>query len=103
MPPEDSMLIKERIFCVADGITRDPISPKDFTNLSTEESLNKYPNPSGARFAADIFCESFVKSLNKKVPTIKAIRNAFIYGNKKINELNKKHIKKVDYLVNDFC
>ena len=102
MPPEDSMLAEGKIFCVTDGITRDPISPKDFTNLSIEESLKKYPNPSGARFAADIFCKSFVKSLNNKVPTLKAIRNVFIYGNKKINELNKKHIKKVDYLVNDF-
>ncbi len=102
MPPEDSMSVEGRIFCVADGITRDPISPKDFTNLSIEESLKKYPNPSGARFAADIFCELFIKSLNKKVPSLKTIRNAFIFGNKKIAELNKKHVKKVDYLVNDF-
>lgn len=102
MPPEDSMLVEGRIFCVADGITRDPISPKDFINLSIEDSLKKYPNPSGARFAADIFCESFVKSLNEKAPSLKTTRNALIFGNKKIAELNKKSIKKVDYLVNDF-
>lgn len=102
MPPEDSTLVEGKIFCVADGITRDPISPKDFTNMSIDDSLKKYPNPSGARFVADIFCESFVKFLSKKDPTLKTIRNAFIFGNKKIAELNKKHIKKVDYLVNDF-
>ncbi len=102
MPSEDSMLVEGKIFCVADGITRDPITPKDFTNLPFEKVLTKYPNPSGARFAADVFCESFVKSLNKKVPSLKTIRNAFIFGNKKIAELNKKNIKKIDYLVNDF-
>lgn len=102
MPPEDSMLVEGKIFCVADGITRDPISPKDFTNLPREKVLEKYPNPSGARFAADIFCELFVKYLNKKIPSLKTIKDAFIFGNKKIAELNKKHIKKVDYLVNDF-
>lgn len=102
MPPEDSMMVDGKIFCVADGITRDPISPKDFINLPIEDSLKNYPNPSGARFAADIFCESFVKSLNKKVPSLNTIRNAFIFGNKKIAELNKSNTKKVDYLVNDF-
>lgn len=102
MPPEDSLLVEGKIFCVADGITRDPISPKDFTNLSVEKSLKNYPNPSGARFAADIFCESFVKSLNKKVPSVKTIRNTFIFGNKKVAELNKSSGKKADFLVNDF-
>jgi len=102
MPPEDTLSAEGKIFCVADGITRDPISPKDFTNLSVEESLKNYPKPSGARFAADIFCKSLVKSLNKKVPSLNTIRNAFIFGNKKIAELNKQGIKKVDYLVNDF-
>ncbi|MFH1564298.1 MAG: PP2C family serine/threonine-protein phosphatase [bacterium] len=102
MPPEDSMLVEGKIFCVADGITRDPTSPKDFTNLSIEESLKNYPSPSGARFAADIFCESFVKSLNKKVLSLNTVRNAFIFGNKQIAKLNKKSVKKVDYLVNDF-
>jgi len=103
MPPEDSMLADGKTFCVADGITRDPISPKNFTNLSIEDLLKKYPNPSGARLAADIFCKSFVKHLkNKKTISIKTIRNAFIFGNKKIAEINKKYIRKIDYLINDF-
>ena len=103
MPPEDSMLVEGKIFCVADGITRDPISPKDFANLSIEERLKNYPNPSGARLAADTFCESFVKYLkNEKIISVKTIRKAFIFGNKEIDRLNKKYVKKVDYLVNDF-
>ena len=102
MPPEDSMIVGGRIFCVTDGITRDPISPKNFINLSIEDSVKKYPNPSGARYASDIFCKSFVKSLNKKIPSLKTIKNAFVYGNKKAGELNKKYIKKADYLANDF-
>lgn len=30
MPEEDSFLYKDDIFCVADGITRDPTSPLDY-------------------------------------------------------------------------
>ena len=102
MPAEDSMLVEGRVFCVADGVTRDPISPKNITDLSTEDLLKKYPNPSGSRLAADLFCESFIKFLNKKIPTLKTIKNAFIYGNEKITELNKKNPSNIDYLVNDF-
>ncbi|MDD3102343.1 MAG: hypothetical protein PHE59_04345 [Patescibacteria group bacterium] len=102
MPSEDSMLVDGKIFCVADGVTRDPIFSKDFTRLSYEEALKKYPNPSGAKLAADIFCESFIKSLKNKSFSIKNVRDAFIFGNKEIFKLNKKYIKKVDYLVNDF-
>jgi len=102
MPPEDSLLTEGKIFCVADGITRDPISKKDFTNLSIEKAWGLYPNPSGARFAADTFCETFVKFLNKKTPSIKNVQNAFILGNRAIANLNKINIKKIDYLANDF-
>jgi len=102
MPPEDSFLVDGNIFCVADGITRDPISPKDFTNKKIEDILKRYPNPSGARLAADTFCGQFVRSLKNKKVNIKKIRRAFIQANNSIAELNKKNIKKVDYLVNDF-
>lgn len=103
MPAEDAFLIDDRIFCVADGVTRDPISPKDFTDRSVEEILEKYPNPSGAKLAADVFCENFTKLLKaEKRKNIKNVKNAFIWGNKAIAQLNKNHIKKVDYLVNDY-
>lgn len=102
MPPEDSLLIEENIFCVADGITRDPISPKNFSSLSIENALKRYPNPSGARLAADIFCESFTKYIKNKTISLKTVQTAFTTGNRKIKTLNKNNIKKVDYLVNDF-
>lgn len=102
MPAEDSMLQHNNIFCVADGITRDPISPKDFTDKKPEEILKKYPNPSGAKLAADIFCKSFIKSLKEVEPSAEQIKKAFIGANKNITKLNKKHLEKIDYLVNDF-
>lgn len=102
MPSEDSLFFDEKIFCVADGITRDPIFPKDFTNRKIENILKQYPNPSGARLSADMFCEMFVKSLKNKNTSIEKVRNAFIVANKAIAKLNRKYIKKIDYLVNDF-
>lgn len=102
MPPEDSMLVEGRIFCVADGVTREPITPKNFTYIRNyKESSIKYPNPSGARLVSDIFCESFINYLDNKTPSVKNIKDAFIYGNKAVGKFNKKHVKKIDYLTND--
>lgn len=98
MPQEDTFLIEKDVFCVADGITRDPISPLDFEGLTIEDGLKNYPNPSGARMAADLFCQEFVKNIGHEESSDKA----FIKANSAIAELNKKYIKKVDYLVNDF-
>jgi len=79
-PEEDSFKYVEKdgkiIIAVADGITRDLIN-------------GKYPIPSPAKKAADIFCKSFLEKQN------------FEYCNKKIAELNKN--LKVDYLENDFA
>lgn len=100
VPPEDSFLKDGNIFCVADGITRDPSSPKNFTKLP--RVLKKYPNPSGARFVADIFCQTFVRTVRGKTPSIKNVEHAFHQGNCEIAKYNHQHIKKVDYLVNDY-
>ena len=97
-PPEDAFLMDKKIFCVADGITRDPIAPKDFRGESAEELLKNYPRPSGAKIAADLFCKEFVKTLKQG----NLVKQAFIAGNNAIAGLNKKNLKKVDYLVNDF-
>ncbi len=64
--------------------------------------MEKYPNPSGARFAADIFCESFVKFLKNKGSSRKKLQEAFISGNKAIAKLNETQLKEIDYLFNDF-
>lgn len=98
MPIEDAFIVKDKVFCVADGITRDPVSPIDFGNLSQEQLLKNYPNPSGATMAAKLFCKEFSEFTGKE----KSIKESFIYANNAISDLNKKHINKVDYLVNDF-
>ena len=98
VPEEDSLLISGNVFCVADGITRDPTSPSDFTGASKEEITKYYPNPSGARKAADLFCKTFIESIEEE----KDIKKAFIKGNNAIKELNTREIKEVDYLVNDY-
>jgi serine/threonine protein phosphatase PrpC len=98
MTDEDSFLTKNNIFCVADGITRDPSSPLDFGDMAPEEILKNYPRPSGAKKAADLFCKEFIKNVDHG----KTVKEAFLHGNQAIYKLNKKNIEKVDYLVNDF-
>lgn len=72
------------IIAVADGITRSIINMK---NLSEESPAKK---------AADLFCKSFIRYARKS----NSIRNAIIYSNKKIRDLNEG--LEVDYLENDF-
>jgi serine/threonine protein phosphatase PrpC len=103
MPQEDYFLEKENIFCVADGITRDPIIPEGIETKTLEEALKYYPNPSGAAMAAETFCSSFVEFLRNKTNISQVdIKEAFVYANEKIKALNSKYIKECDYLTNDF-
>ena len=92
-PEEDSFkyyLGKNRILvAVADGITRDLMG-------------GKYPKPSPAKRAADLFCTSFIEQLKNKKIHMSSIKNSFGYINRKIKELNKKNNLKPDYLENDF-
>lgn len=97
-PIEDSFLIEDNIFSVADGITRDPISPLDFRDLSTEELLKNYPKPSPAKAAADLCCRSFIK-FSRKNPNPKL---ALIFANNQIRKMNKQRNPHPNYLVNDF-
>lgn len=98
MPPEDSVVIEGLIFSVADGITRDPSYNVNFKKKPLEKILENYPNPSGARFVADIFCAEFLKTVQK----ISDIKKGFLVANNAIARYNKKRIKIVDYLVNDY-
>ncbi len=86
---EDAYAIDGSTFCVADGITRDPLEFTDFTGYSWEELLQSYPNPSSAREAADVCAEEFIKSASLKS------------CNDRVAELNVG--RKVDYLINDFA
>ena len=97
---------KRIIAAVADGITRDPIGVKtlpDFDNKKRmKEAAERYPIPSPAKLAANLFCDSFIKSaLNKKVDE-KLIIESSLFANKKIWEKLNKDLK-VDYLENDFA
>ncbi|MFA5070010.1 MAG: hypothetical protein WC528_01900 [Patescibacteria group bacterium] len=100
IPSEDAVAAHHHIFCVADGITRDPKLPKDFPKDSRNirKILKYYPNPSGAKAVADIFCKNFIR-LGRNTNDIKKI---FIKINGLIRNYNRKKIKNVDYLVNDY-
>lgn len=101
-PREDSFIIEDNIFGVADGITRDPISPVDFDNLSMKKLLKNYPRPSGAKMAADCFCKSFVDYIKSHTINNQTAVNAFKFANIEIEKLNKRYNPQIDYLVNDF-
>ncbi len=47
MPPENSMFVKRRIFCDAERIALDPISPIDSINPLIGGLLKKQSNLSG--------------------------------------------------------
>ena len=109
MPTEDSYLISEnRIFAVADGVTRDPIpNLPDLSNpFGQLKFALKYPKPSPAKIASDIFCDTFVSALKDFKPwnrNEKAIKSSFAYANKKIKEWNDQNIPTCDYITRDFA
>lgn len=98
MPAEDTFRMGSEIFVVADGITRDPPDVADFTGRPMEEILAHYPNPSGARLAADTFCDAFTGAIAQGV----SVPAAFVTANAAIAKLNAAHVPQPDYLVNDF-
>lgn len=103
IPDEDYFFEQDNIYCVADGITRDPNIPNNVKLKTIEEALKYYPNPSGATLAAKTFCNSFAKFLPGKLSySENIIKEAFIYSNQQINKINEKYIRKCDYLVNDY-
>lgn len=105
-PQEDSFAYKldHENIAVADGITRDPIGMKE--RPDDEEGLievsKKYPRPSPAKIAADLFCKSFLGYAKKNKLNGEIIAEAFSYANNKIKQLNSKKNKNPNYLENDF-
>lgn len=101
MPPEDASVFDGSVVAVGDGITRDPSYDMDFKKRGIEGVLKGYPNPSGARFAADIFCDVFVRD-GRSVENPADIKKTFLKANAEIARLNRKSINEVDYLVDDY-
>lgn len=95
-PNEDFYLISKKyvIFTVADGVSR------------VKNEISTYPNPSGARLAAEEFCKNAVSYLEKnfKKANLKILRNAFNFADKAIFNLNKRYEinKKLNFLENDY-
>ncbi|MEN9626360.1 MAG: hypothetical protein RL557_688 [archaeon] len=90
---------------VADGITRDAGLIRLPFEEFIAEGYKKYPNPSPAKWAADLFIESALTFLkNKKEIDEQTLRNAFEHSNKQIDQLNKEKnplYPNIDYLMND--
>jgi len=99
LPPEDSFKYRGNVFAVADGITRDPGGTVNWLGKDRKKLLKKYPNPSGARWAADLFCQTI---LREHPQTLSALKQTFVLANRAIARLNHRHIEQVDYLINDF-
>ena len=110
MPTEDSfsMDLKNRIFAVADGVTRDPYEflPDIHTLLGKIRFSFGYPRPSPAEIASDIFTQTFplvLRDYELANRDENAIRTAFEEANKKIGEWNAQHTPNPDYVLEDFA
>ncbi len=102
---EDRYYADDKIFCVADGVTRDY---KDGTPLEYPQNIEdakkimkKYPNPSGAAKAAEICVADLVKCLkNKSVQ--KNFKYAIGLANEDIKKINAG--RKINYVAeDDYC
>ena len=110
MPTEDSfsMDLKNRIFAVADGVTRDPYEflPDIHTLLGKIRFSFGYPRPSPAEIASDIFTQTFplvLRDYRLANKDEKAIRTAFEEANKRIGEWNSQNMPNPDYVLKDFA
>lgn len=105
---EDYFVVKDNIFCVADGVTRDSVNgeviPYPKNKEEVEYWVRVYPNPSGAYEAARICADSFVKYVSECKDEIN--ENTIMEIAKKTNqdiwEINKD--RQIDYVKDDlFC
>lgn len=102
---EDYYRVKNNIFCIADGVTRDYIdgTPAKYPKNEEEvkEWVKKYPYPSGAYEAAKIIADSFVEYINNekhidKVDILEILKKI----NEEVWKINKD--RKIDYLKEDY-
>lgn len=123
-PIEDAFALDEATgaIAVADGVTRDPALhlPDVREPEGWERFMSAYPRPSGARRAADIFCETVIEWARERSrdalddtiepPTRRRPRPAaspplpdcFVEANRRIERLNRNENEPVDYLIHDF-
>ncbi len=98
--------------CAADGITRDfkngtPLR-KDFWSL-IKLVAGYYPNPSPARKAAEIICDTFLDTADKyirferKGADVNTIIECAEGGNNFLKYFNQWHFLKLDYLAKDLA
>ncbi len=105
-PVEDSYKINKegKIISVADGVTRDPM---EYLGNGLFDKINftlKYPKPSPAKIASNIFCDTFEKVLeNFYIRDEKSVKEAFKEANNEIKKWNKENILSLDYILNDFA
>lgn len=104
---EDYFKVKDTLFCLADGVTRDSIQgkaipyPKDEKEI--EEWLKVYPNPSGAYKAAKICVNQFIEYLQKyEISQVNEliIQDIVKLVNQDIGKINQG--RTIDYLKEDF-
>lgn len=105
---EDYFVVKDNIFCVADGVTRDSVNgeviPYPKNKEEVEYWVRVYPNPSGAYKAAKICADSFVKYVSECEDEINenTIMKIAKKTNQEIWEINKD--RQIDYVKDDlFC
>ncbi|MEP7103432.1 MAG: hypothetical protein ABI721_01835 [Candidatus Dojkabacteria bacterium] len=96
-PQEDAFSLNQDTFCVADGITRDPIGVSKVEHINSQENKEHYPNPSPAKFASNLFVNEFLNYSKTH-----SIEESFKFGNRKVKELNQEKNPNPDYLENDF-
>ena len=97
-----------QIMSVADGVTRDPVIHLPDTSKITGKIrfLRKYPNPSPASSASNIFTSVFpsiLRSYQRQDRDEGAIRDAFRVANEAIADWGRKNMPDKDYLVNDLA
>lgn len=105
---EDYFLVKDDIFCVADGVTRDSVNgeviPYPKNKEEVEYWVGVYPNPSGAYEAAKICADNFVKYVSECADEINEdnMKEIVKKTNQEIWKINKD--RKIDYVKDDlFC
>lgn len=103
---EDKYYADDKMFCIADGVTRDFVDGTPIRYPETleeaEEIIEKYPNPSGAAKAAEICVSDVIKYFKKSDEKVKNFNDAVDIANKDIKKINQG--RKLNYTSEDeYC